>query len=156
MAYLVIFLAVALVIGPVLWMKPTRSQARQAQIRQLATQGGLDVRITELPQTHRAQVRRDAALQGVVYRLPVRDPRTVVGLQHRVVRDAEMWEAEGDQLPRPLGEVLANICVDVPADVVAIEIGPQGPGVFWRERGDAAAVAQIIAQLQKLRDAMSV
>lgn len=156
MAYVIIFLTLALVIGPVLWMKPTQSQARQAKIRQLAKQSGLDVRITELPQAHRALVRRDASSQGVVYRLPVRDPRAVVEVQHRMVRDTDTWEASGDSLPRLLDEALAQVCIEAPADVVAIEIGPQGPGVFWREKGDVETVAQIVALLNKLRDAMAV
>jgi len=156
MAYLMILLAVALVIGPVLWMKPSRGQARQARIRLKARELGLDVRLTELPQTHRAAVRREDVRQGVVYRSMVYDPRKVLALSHRLIRDADKWEAEGDALPASLQRVLDQAREQLPASVVAIELGPQGPGVYWREVGDEGEVEQIAVQLQALLGAMRV
>ena len=156
MAYLLILLAVALVIGPVLWMKPSRGQARQARIRLKARALGLDVRLTELPQTHRAAVRREDVRQGVVYRRVVYDPRTVLELNHRLIRDADTWEAAGEPLPAALQRVLDQVREQLPADVVAIELGPQGPGIYWREMGDEREVEQIAEQLKVLLQAMRV
>lgn len=156
MAFVLILLAVALVIGPVLWMKPSQGQARQARIRLKARALGLDVRLTELPQTHRAAVRREDVRQGVVYRSVVYDPRTVIALNHRLIRDADQWEAEGDKLPPALQGVLDQVSANLPASVVAIELGPQGPGVYWREVGDEPEVEQIAAQLKTLLAAMRV
>ncbi len=157
MVYIIIILVMAMVIGPVLWMRPTEGQARQAQLRTQARGLGLDIRITELPQTHRAKVRREDTRQGVAYRLPVFDPRTVVALSQRRVRDAAgaAWEVEGDKLPPSLQASVDQVCELLPADVVAVELGPQGPTVYWRERGGDEAVALIAAQLKELRGAMA-
>ncbi|MET0378493.1 MAG: hypothetical protein ABW049_05805 [Spongiibacteraceae bacterium] len=157
MVYVIVILVLAMVVGPVLWMRPSAGQARQAQLRMRARELGLDIRIAELPQTHRARVRREDTFQGVVYRLPVFDPRTVVALSHRVVRDAAeaAWEVEGDPLPARLQASFERVCALLPADVVAVELGPQGPAVYWRERGGDEAVAAIAAQLRELRGAMA-
>lgn len=158
MAYLVVLLAIALVLGPVFWLRPSPAQKRQARVRMAARAQGLDVRLTDLPQTHRAAVRREDVRQGVVYRLPVFDPRTVISLKHRCVREpgAVEWEDEGDELPAALRDRLAQMLAQMPDDAVAVEIGPQGPAVFWGERGGEEMVRHLAAQLKALREAMAI
>lgn len=158
MVYLVVLLAMALVLGPVFWLRPSPAQKRQARVRMAARAHGLDVRLTDLPQTHRAAVRREDVNQGVVYRLPVFDPRAVISLKHRCVREpgATAWEDEGDVLPAALQERLAQMLTQMPDDAVAVELGPQGPAVFWSERGSEEMVVHLAAQLKALRAAMTV
>src|SRR5690606_9616694 len=157
MIYLLVLLVMAMVIGPVMWMKPSAGQQRLARMRMRARQLGLDIRVTELPQTHRASVRREDVLQGAVYRIPVHDPRKVLPLNYRCVRDLRgEWEFEGKALPAPLQQIVEAAQQQLPRDVVAIELGPQGPGVYWREAGDEAAVDAVAARLRLIFDAMQV
>src|SRR5690606_26891538 len=108
-----------LVLGPVFWLRPSPMQARQARMRAAARGLGLEVRLTELPQTRRARVRQEEMRQGAAYRLPVPDPRAVLPISHRVVREpGGEWEHEGDALPPALAEHLALICEQLPADAV--------------------------------------
>jgi hypothetical protein len=97
--------------------------------------------------------------QGVVYRLLVGDRRSVVAVEQRLVREnAESdWEKEFDQpLPPQLQAALDSVSAKLPGDAVAIEIMPQGPAIYWQERGDENTVTELAAQLQQLRDAMKV
>lgn len=154
MVYLVVVLVLALVIGPVVWLRPSPAQARQAQLRLRARGLGLEVRIAELPQTRRARVRREDAQQGAAYHLATYGAAALPALSHRSVRDGDAWEESGDELPAALRGVLERVRRQLPADVVAVELGAHGPAVFWRERGGEAALAQIAAQLEALRGAM--
>jgi hypothetical protein len=157
MVYLLLVLAVALVIGPVMWLRPSQGQQRLARMRLRARQLGIDIRITELPRTRRAEVRREDVEQGALYRLYVHDPRTLRPLNYRCVRvQGGVWESSGDELPPALRDVVIAAQTQLPADAVAIELGAQGAGVFWRERGDESAVATVADQLQGLLAAMKV
>jgi hypothetical protein len=151
MAYLLLVLAVALVIGPVMWLRPSQGQQRLARMRLRARQLGIDIRITELPQTRRAQVRKEDVEQGALYRLFVHDPRTLRPLNFRCVRaPGGDWESAGGDVPAPVRAAVTTAQAALPADVVGIELGPQGVGVFWRESGDESTVANVAAQLQLL------
>lgn len=157
MVYVFVLLAVALVIGPVMWIRPSRGQQRLARIRMKARELGIDVRIIEIPQTRRAAVRREEVALGALYRLGVHDPRAVLPLSHRCLRDAQGgWESEGDQLPQRLQDTLELVQSQLPVDAVGIELGPLGPGIYWREMGEDKAVEHIAAQLRLLLDAMRV
>jgi hypothetical protein len=155
MAYLLLVLAVALVIGPVMWLRPSQGQLRLVRMRLRARQLGIDIRITELPQPRRARVRRESVEQGALYRLFVHDPRTLRPLSFLCVRaPGGEWEVSGDDVPSPVRDAVATAQAALPADAVGIELGPQGVGVFWRESGDENAVAGVAAQLQLLLAAM--
>jgi hypothetical protein len=158
MVYLIVVLVLAMVIGPVVWMRPSPGQARQAQMRAKARAMGLEIRVTELPQTHRAKVRREDTQQGVIYRLPVYGENVLMAVSHRSMRDTDnaTWEESGDVLPSALHDFLEQVKTLLPIDVVAVELGPNGPGIFWRERGGEEALTQIAAQLSALRDAMKL
>lgn len=159
MGWLIAVLVAAMVLGPVLWMKPSAAQQRQTRLRLKARQLGLDVRLCNLPQTRRQRVRREDPVQGVVYRLPVPDRRKVVALEYLTVREAggSPWEVEGQPAPGPgLQPVLQAVCAALPGDVIGLEVAPQGPACYWRERGDEDTVAQLAAELQRLREAMAL
>ena len=159
MIYIAIALACLLVIGPVMWMRPSPAQKRQTRLRLRARALGLEVRLTPMPQARRPRVRQEAPLQGVVYRLPVFDRRAVVAVEHRIVREqaAAPWETDSEQpLPTALQIALDKVAGAVPQDVAAIEIMPQGPAVYWLEKGDEETVVELFNHLQSLRAAMAV
>lgn len=153
MAWVIAMLALALVVSPVVWMMPSPAQRRQARLRQRAMQLGLQVRVGELPQTHRQRVRREPARAGVSYRLPVHDQRELFAGEYRLCRERAggAWVAEPERTLAPvLREALDAAMAAVPADVAAIELTPQGPALYWTERGDEPEVELLAAQLQAL------
>ncbi len=156
--YVITALALALVLSPVAWMMPSPQQRRQAKLRERARRLGIDVRIGELPQTHRQRVRRQPAEQGVIYRLPLRDGWRLPRSHLRCRAGAEEpWEQQADLPPLSpaLEAALQQVMARVPRDVVAIELASTGPAFHWRERGDERVVEQVHALLGELAAALT-
>ncbi len=147
-----------MVIGSVLWLKPSAAQQRQAQLRLLARQLGLDVRLSALPQTRRARVRGEIASQGVVYRLLRFGDRREKPLEYLVCRvSAESeWESESETLLPPLVRTeLDRVLQQLPRDAVAFEITQGGCGVYWRERGGEETLRELKRLLEAMQRAIS-
>lgn len=156
MTYVIAVVALLLVVSPVMWMMPSPVQRRQARLRSRAAQLGLQVRLGELPQTRRQRVRREPARQGVSYGLPIYGKPELFDGEYRLCREqaGAAWEAEPERTLAPvLVAALDSAAAAVPADVVAIDLTPQGPVLWWSERGDEQVVASIAAQLQALAQA---
>lgn len=157
MAYVVAIVAVLMVLGSILWLKPSAAQQRQTQLRLLARQLGIDVRLCSLPQCRRARVREERPEQGVVYRLPVFDPAAAGVPQYLLCREnaAAPWSVE---MSAPLAPALLalvdRVCAELPADAVALELGPGGPAVYWKERGDEDVLRRLYKSLEELRAAL--
>lgn len=145
-------------VGSVLWLKPSAAQQRQTRLRLLARQLGLDVRLATLPQTRRARVRGEAERQGAVYRLLRFGEKVDTPLTYLVCRaDAQSdWEAEAPEaLPPAVHAELERVLSQLPSDAVAFEITPVGCGVYWRERGDEEIVRALKRQLEVVQQAVS-
>ena len=142
MGVIITIVIVLVVAGSIMWLKPSASQQRQARLRLLARQLGLDVRLSALPQTRRARVRREHPSQGVAYRL-LRFGKNAYPLEFSICRaDAQSeWESESETpLPPALQAEVVRILPQLPSDAVAFEITAHGCGVYWRERGDEETV----------------
>lgn len=151
--YLITAIALLVALSPVAWMMPSPRQRREARLRECARRLGLEVRIGELPQTRRQRVRREAPVQGVIYRLPLRKgwPHVRAHLISRAAANAA-WEMaeESPELAPALAQTLQRIADRMPADVVAIELAGSGPAIYWRERGDEQTVVKLHELLTEL------
>lgn len=157
MGYIVAIVVILMIVGSVLWLKPSPAQQRQARLRLLARQLGMDVRLCSLPQCRRARVREERPEQGVVYRLPIFDPAAADVPHYLLCRDSAQapWSAEIDApLQPPLQALVDRVCAGLPADAVALELGPAGPAVYWRERGDEDVLRRVYKSLEDLRSAL--
>lgn len=157
MAYVVAIVAILMVVGSILWLKPSPAQRRQTELRLLARQLGIDVRLCNLPQCRRARVREERPEQGVVYRLPIYDPAAAGVPPYLLCREnaASAWSAEIDApLPPALLALIDRVCAGLPADAVALELGPAGPAVYWKERGDDDTLRRLYKSLEDLRTAL--
>lgn len=157
MAYVVAIVAMLMIVGSVMWLKPSPGQQRQTRLRLLARQLGIDVRLCNLPQCRRARVREERPEQGAVYRLPIFDPATAAVPHYQLCRDSAdaAWSAEIDApLPHDLQALVDRVCATLPADVAALELGPAGPAVYWRERGDEDTLRRVYKSLEDLRTAL--
>ncbi|MEE8059092.1 MAG: hypothetical protein V3T17_14835 [Pseudomonadales bacterium] len=155
MTYLIIFAVIALLLAPVFWMMPSPRQKRQMQLRQYAMSLGLVVKVCDLPQTHRAKVRKEDPEQGVNYSLPWRRPGSNSGVFHFIcVRD------EQEMLSLTKGSVVLSILSmalsDLPETVVAIEYTSSGVGIYWRETGASDGVDFLRHRLDTLTGELSV
>lgn len=156
-ALVAIILVLVMLAGSVLWLKPSAAQQRQTKLRLLARQLGLDVRLCTLPQTRRARVREELPQQGVVYRLLRFGEKKAKPLTYLVCRvDAPAaWESETDmELPQSVRAQFDNVLPQLPSDVVAFEITPQGCGVYWRERGDEDTLRLLLRLLELMQQAI--
>jgi hypothetical protein len=157
MGYIVAIVVILMIVGSILWLKPSPAMQRQARLRTLARDLGIDVRLCSLPQSRRARVREERPEQGVVYRLPIFDPGAAAVPHYLLCREnAEApWSSEADApLAPPLQSLVDRVCAGLPFDAVALELGPAGPAVYWRERGDDDVLRRLYKSLEDLREAL--
>ena len=69
MKYIAILLILALVLGPVFWLRPSPMDQRRERQRTRARTVGLQVRVCELPQARRERVRGEYPSVGAAYSL---------------------------------------------------------------------------------------
>lgn len=151
MKYIFILVVIALIVGPVAWLRPSPADRRRERLRSRARHLGLQVNLCELPQTHRQQVRRERPEMGASYSL--RDPERVLPSGRWLRDEGGEWQLP-DGLP-PLAsdrDWLATLNSALPASVVALERGGVVISVFWREHGNETAVeaiAEVLGQLMQ-------
>lgn len=152
--YLIIFLALAMVLAPLMAFRPTKLVKRQTAFREKAIGLGLQVKIADLPQSHRAKVRQQDPEQGVIYRLPfvtdkpLENPELQCCIQ---VEQSFEWVGKQPPLDRDLFE---QALADLGDDSVALELSSTGVGLYWREQGEPERVQQVYESLLKLRSAV--
>ncbi len=151
MAYLIIFLVIALIIPPIMALKPNPTQNRQKRLRERAREQGLLVQLVGLPQTHRQAVRREETANGVMYRLPWRHP---VGKRRQFEFLLDRRETEPQRIPPAILEPLQKTLTALPETVVAVAFSHQGVAVYWREAGDESSVDHIAEQLRVLQQTL--
>lgn len=140
---IIILFAIVLVVGPVMWLKPSDRDRRLAALRSRAARDGLTVQMQSLPA---AEGQGTAA----VYFVRWRDSRRLQTgwVLERKRGDHEMhfsgrWDwRNGRAAPRPAWEPLRALLGALPEDVTAIVGAGSGLGVQWREStGDSGMTA---------------
>ncbi|MFT5575592.1 MAG: hypothetical protein ACI89D_001110 [Bermanella sp.] len=153
MTWLIVFVAVALISAPVMWMMPSSAQKRQVILRERARELGLMVSIVDLPQTHRAKVRKEDRQQGVSYTLRIARQKKAQRARWFVWREEPADEPVARDTPPPnILEYLQSLREQMSPDMVGVESSEIGYSVFWRERGDSATVDAIAALLNRVRE----
>ncbi len=149
LTWLIVFVAVALILAPVMWMMPTQAQKRQVVLRERARKLGLMVNIIDLPQSHRSKVRKEPPSKGVSYTLRTARQK---GLQRPcwiLWREQPVDEPDTGATPPPAILALRD---QLPADAVALESTELGYSIYWRERGEAETVDAIAGVLNRARE----
>jgi hypothetical protein len=159
-----------LVIGPLMWLRPTPRERRLAALRGAAQSAGLRVTMRQLPKLDLAPEERvtpggrplPATRELAVYLHPL-EPKLRALPVWRILRGSDGlpawpgWVFEAGRKPDSpwLGRLLATLApqvAGVPADVVALECDPFTLGAYWLERpGNGPAEAAALAAW--LRDA---
>lgn len=139
-----------MVAAPLMAFRPTKLVKRQMAFRDKALALGLQVKVADLPQSHRAKVRQQAVEQGVVYRLPFRQNKSlaVIDAQMCVFTDEGFeWSGTAQEFIRQLFEQRWS---QLPRDAVALELNATGVAVYWQEQGAVERVQHLYEVLSSL------
>ena len=131
---IIIILAVTLVVGPVMWLKPSGRDRQLAGLRQRAAKAGMSVQMQSLP---------PALGEGTaaVYIQRWRDPRRlqtgwILELQRmsHELHFAGRWDwRKSRSAPEAAWEPLRELLAQLPEDACAVVASQGGLGVQWRE-----------------------
>lgn len=149
---LIIVFVVALVIGPVMWLKPSGRDRRLATLRQNAASSGLRVQMQSLPA---AEGKGTAAVYFSQWRNPRRlQTGWALELQrmsHEMHFDG-VWDwRKGRQAPELAQKPVKELLESLPADTTAIICSDSGLGVQWKERSGEDGLKAIQSALSELR-----
>ena len=151
MSYLIILLIVAVVVGPVMWMMPSAKQKQQIRIRDYAMRQGLQIKIADLPQSHKQMVRKESPVQGVVYRLPLTSDKPITLKTISCLKKVEQGYEWQGQPQQELQSLFEDVLAQCPESAMGLELSGAGVACYWQERGGEAAVDQIKSALEKFR-----
>lgn len=159
MAYGILFvvLAVAMVVGPIMMMKPSGRQLQLTRLRQQAMQLGLSASIQSLPKglksnRYPAQVAvYSRAFQGQKY-LAEEALLLRLDFNHGLHYCANWDWQKGKSLDLPLDQKLRDALNTVSDSVIAIQINRLGVGVMWLEK--SMQVTQVLALTELLHQCL--
>jgi hypothetical protein len=158
--YILIIVVLALMMGPIVMLKPKPEQRRKEKLRTLARSLGLRFSLRNLP-----KLKTDLEAPGVypVYYLPPSEKlaassewvlmRTNYEHESNFYREWD-WQAQ----PRATAKVqqtLREFLPRAPDSVMAISAGSQGVCVFWREQGDETELHLICDLLRALEQQLA-
>ncbi|WP_444931446.1 hypothetical protein ACJJIF_06620 [Microbulbifer sp. SSSA002] len=147
---IIIVFAIALVLGPVMWLKPNARDSRLADLRSRAARAGITVQIQALP----------AALGDGTAAVYYRCWQNRKGLQVDWVLDKQRLEHElnfsgvwdwvdGQPAPQAAWKYLHQLLEKIPRGACAITATPVGLGIQWPETGGEQAFQKLMASLDE-------
>ena len=162
MVYLIIILAMAMVVGPVLLIRPSPKEKRIAKFRSLAMERGITVEPVSLTSNeyYKRVSERNlhvADYQWVRYRRISKEGEagSVVRGQWTQRKDRQgllLWEPDPVTLKEP-GDIQSYVDQwreDQDVRFLALEFGPRTVSVVWTEQGAVEDVEALIAMLESL------
>ncbi|MFC6635552.1 hypothetical protein [Microbulbifer taiwanensis] len=149
---IIILFAVALVLGPVMWLKPSERDRRLADLRGRAARSGMTVQMQALP----------AALgegTAAVYYSRWQDSRRLqlgwILERQRVEHDMHFegrWDwRNGRAAPQAAWEPLRQMLDQLPEGACALVASQNGLGIQWRETGGDSAFRSLESALGQFR-----
>lgn len=135
MSYLIILVIILLALAPLWHFMPTKTQRKQANLRQAAALAGLFVEFRDLPLPEAQRKRLPAADRQVLYYGRRLKPR------RRQARKTLNWWRDKAQW-RGTAPVPA-IAEKMPSPVLALTLSDASCGCYWREDGDLEMVTEI-------------
>ncbi|TXS92974.1 hypothetical protein FV139_13550 [Parahaliea maris] len=136
MTYLIIIFVIALALAPLSHFVPSKQQRRQASLREAAAVSGLFVEFRELPNSN-APGARGARTDSIYYGLRLRPSRGRARRRGAWLCEEGSWRALGERAPVP------EALLGMPEAVLAASVDEASCGIYWRESGDVATVAEI-------------
>ncbi len=157
---LIVCMAIAMILGPIMLMQPTQQQRRSAARRQHALSLGLRVHLQ--PPPVKCGLGPEVK-QVAMYCLPWKDSRMGrsqwVLVRTRFSHDLHFcgawdWEVKADEKWQ-LSGLNADHLALLGDDILAVAAGPQGLCCYWRESGDLDRVDSVAVWLKDTADQLS-
>ena len=160
--FIIIVLAMLVIIGPILTLRPSPRERRLARIRLLAQQRRVNIRPIFLRRDpeYSLTLERNPHLESfdwTRYQLVAVDNQTgpsVKGkwVQRKTAEGPLVWEAQDiRQQPVPAVDTLIQQWqAEQKPDFLALELGPRSASLVWNEKGDVAEVEAVCQQLETL------
>ncbi|RYY75654.1 MAG: hypothetical protein EOO52_09755 [Gammaproteobacteria bacterium] len=154
-----LIVAVALVLGPVMMMRPNPAQKRKELMRLAARAEGVQYSVRNLPRQADEAEKPDPI---AVYFLPPTEAgssQSWMLLRTRYQHDIHFlgwWAWRDGNRPTDAEEnVLRGYLVNLPESVKAVSAGTEGIGVYWDETGGEPVLNEILQLLKSLKEASS-
>jgi len=146
MVYLLIFLVVALVIGPVIWIRPSPREKQQQRLRNFAKQLGLQVHMRPIPHPRDDAERKfDANIMAYIR------PWTELERKKTLPRNFIMGKSPGEEawaLYRTKNMLHENDIQGLPVSSQILEVNAEGVILYWRESGNEDRVQALANALE--------
>lgn len=149
-----IVLAIAMAVGPIMIMQPSRRDRRLAELRQKAASLGLQLRLSDYEGSSVA-----------VYTLPVILPKNTPTWQ--IIKQAyahglhfyQHWQLSSsstiEMVPATIADALKAYIDQLPDDIVGIEVSNKIVGIWWQEKPNSVTIDEVKSLLEKLRDTVA-
>lgn len=147
MIYFVIIIVLALVVGPVLWVRPSPRTRQLERLRQYARENGLQVQMRAVPSLNSTE--REIDSQIMAYIRPWKKVERIKGLPDGFLLGRP--SSEGDwTLYRAKNRLLDDDMVGLPESAKILEVSEEGVILYWRETGNKDRVELLAQTLEKL------
>ncbi len=148
----IVLMAVAMVVGPVMLMQPSARQRREASLRSRAESLGLRVHLLPLPGS------KTPGQLSPAYCLPWRRDNAdlsawllVRGNYEHALNFSGVWQwQQGMEAGSAWHEPVLKLLPQLPACVQAVGNGPQGLCLYWDELGGSGRVDELGDWLSRL------
>lgn len=150
MSYLIIALVVAVVIGPVLWLKPSPREKQLQRLRKCAHSEGLRVHLRAVPPNHGDGPRVvEPAIMAYIRPWSEQERKSVLPATFTMPFVQGEWQAY-----RSKGLVGDDLLRELPDSCRLLEVSAEGLLVYWRERGDELKVLQLRKTMEGICQAL--
>jgi len=157
---IIIVIALALILGPVMMLRPNAAQKYKEGLRRLARAEGVHYSIRNIPR----QADEQEQPAGVpVYFFPPLKTQTSPGwmlVRTHYEHDLHFlgwWNWQGEERPTDAElEVLREHLPTLPESVRAVSSAGQGVTVYWEEQGGEPVLQQVLSLLKSLRVAVTL
>ena len=152
-----LIVAVGLVLGPIMMLRPNPAQKRKEAMRLLARAQGVQYSVRNLPQ-QADEMEKPAPVS--VYFLPPADTKVSTNwmlmrtrYQHEV-HVMGWWAWRNENRPGHAEQlVLREQLENLPESVRAVSAGAEGISVYWEESGGEPVLNQVVHLLKSLQEA---
>jgi len=146
-AIIFIIIAIAMALGPIMMMQPSRRDRRLADLRQKAASLGLQVRMSDYE-----------GRPVAVYSKPADLPKTTISWQllkqsySHGIHFYQEWQLldNSSAVPAEIEHAIKLYIDELFQDIVGIEVNKKAVGVWWLEKPNTETVEQILSSLNSL------
>lgn len=162
MVYVIIALAMLFILGPVLMLRPSARERREARIRQRAMADKVLISPISLARDKKfnALLQRNPHINDFRwyrYQMVATEKETGPSVKgewlQRKTRDGQfVWEPTDVkvQAPNAVQQLIEQWQQRQAEDFLSLELGPRSVSIVWNERGDLAEVETLLEQLKAL------